>query len=196
VIAIIDYGAGNLASVMKAVKHLGKPCVSTSDADVVRTAEKLIIPGVGNFQATSPLMQGQLAKALSEAIADQRPVLGICLGLQWMFEESEEASEVRGFGAFRGKCTRFSDRVKSPHVGWNQIEVDPRSRLLRDVPSGAYVYFTHSYWAPLCEHTVATCVYDEPFTAAAEGDNLFATQFHPEKSGDVGMKILENFCAL
>jgi glutamine amidotransferase len=196
VIAIIDYGAGNLTSVVKAVQHLGRTCGSTSDAEVVRGAEKLIIPGVGNFQATSPLMHGQLARALKQVISNEQPVLGICLGLQWMFEESEEASELRGLGAFRGKCTRFSDRVKSPHVGWNQIAIEPSSKLLRDIPSGSYVYFTHSYWAPLCADTVATCIYDEPFTAAAERDNLFATQFHPEKSGDIGMKILENFCAL
>jgi imidazole glycerol-phosphate synthase subunit HisH len=196
VIAIVDYGAGNLVSVMKAVKHLGRTCVSTSDADIVRRAEKLIIPGVGNFQATSPLMYGPLAKALREVISSQRPVLGICLGLQWMFEESEEAGDMRGLGIFPGKCRRFSDRVKSPHVGWNQMVIEPSSRLLREIPSGAYVYFTHSYRAPLCAYTVASCVYDGSFTAAAERDNLFATQFHPEKSGAIGMKILENFCAL
>ncbi len=195
-IAIIDYGAGNLASVVKAVKHVGKSCVATSDADTVRGAEKLIIPGVGNFRATSPLMDGELGRVLKMAIADQKPVLGICLGLQWMFEESEEAADIRGLGIFPGKCTRFSGSVKSPHVGWNRIEVAPRSSLLREVPSGAYVYFTHSYWAPLCPDSVATCVYEQRFTAAAERGHLFATQFHPEKSGDVGMKILENFCAL
>ncbi|MFZ0795836.1 MAG: imidazole glycerol phosphate synthase subunit HisH [Candidatus Korobacteraceae bacterium] len=195
-IAIVDYGAGNLASVVKAVSHLGRECVVTDNADAVHAAEKLIIPGVGNFRATLPLTDGGLSAALREAIAGGKPVLGICLGLQWMFEGSDEASELRGLGVFPRKCTRFSERVKSPHVGWNRIAIEPRSQLLRGIPSGSYVYFTHSYWAPLCADTVATCVYEAPFTAAAERGNLFGVQFHPEKSGDVGMKILENFCAI
>jgi glutamine amidotransferase len=196
VITIIDYGAGNLASVVKAIRHLGRECVVTSDANAVLTAEKLIIPGVGNFAATLPLSDGALAVATQGAIETQKPVLGICLGLQWMFEGSEEADDLRGSGIFPGRCVRFSDRVKSPHVGWNQITVEPGSHLLRNIPSGSYVYFTHSYWAPLCGDTIATCTYEAPFTAAAERGNLFGVQFHPEKSGPVGMKILENFCAL
>jgi glutamine amidotransferase len=196
VIAIVDYGAGNLASVVKAVKHLGRECVVTEDADAASVAEKLIIPGVGNFLATLPLTKGRLGNAVTKSIASEKPVLGICLGLQWMFEGSDEASELRGLGTFPGQCTRFSGRVKSPHVGWNRIAIEPRSQLLRGIPSDSYVYFTHSYWAPLCADTVATCVYEAPFTAAAERGNLFGVQFHPEKSGDVGIKILENFCAL
>lgn len=195
-IAIIDYGAGNLASVVKAIRHLGRECVATSDADIVLGAEKLIIPGVGNFAATRPLSDGRLGAAVRSAIASQKPVLGICLGLQWMFEGSDEACELQGLGVFLGRCTHFSDRVKSPHVGWNRIAIEPGSRLLRDIPPDSYVYFTHSYWVPLCANTVATCVYGAPFTAAAERGNLFGVQFHPEKSGDIGMKILENVCAL
>jgi len=195
VIAIIDYGAGNLASVVKAIKHLGRECVVTRDAACVLGAEKLIVPGVGNFLATLPLTDGQVGAALRQAIATQKPVLGICLGLQWMFEGSEEAAELWGLGMFPGKCARFSNRVKSPHVGWNRIMIEPRSRLLQGIPSGSYVYFTHSYRAPLCPDTVATCLYQAPFTAAAEHRNLFGVQFHPEKSGEVGMAILENFCA-
>jgi glutamine amidotransferase len=196
VIAIIDYGAGNLASVVKAIRHLGRECVVTSDADAVLGAEKLIIPGVGNFAATLPLSDGDLGVAIRKAIKSEKPVLGICLGLQWMFEGSDEARDLPGSGIFTGKCVRFSDCVKSPHVGWNQIAIEQGSRLLRDIPSSSYVYFTHSYWAPLCGDTIATCVYEAPFTAAAERGNLFGVQFHPEKSGPVGMKILENFCAL
>jgi len=196
VIAIIDYGAGNLASVVKAIRHLGQECVVTRDADCVFGAEKLIVPGVGNFLTTLPLTDGQVGEALRQAIASEKPVLGICLGLQWMFEGSEEATELQGLGVFPGRCTRFSERVKSPHVGWNRIAIDSCSRLLQEIPSGSYVYFTHSYRAPLCPDTVATCVYEAPFTAAAECRNLFGVQFHPEKSGDIGMKILENFCAL
>ncbi len=195
-IAVVDYGAGNLTSVVKAISHLGRECVVTDDAGAVLAAEKLIIPGVGNFRATLPLTDGCLGAALRNAIASQKPVLGICLGLQWMFEGSDEASELRGLGTFPGKCTRFSDQVKSPHVGWNRIAIAPRSRLLRGIPASSYVYFTHSYWAPLCADSVASCVYEVPFTAAAEHGSLFGVQFHPEKSGDIGIKILENFCAI
>jgi imidazole glycerol-phosphate synthase subunit HisH len=195
-IAIIDYGAGNLASVVKAIRHLGAECVVTSAASKVERADKLIIPGVGNFKATQPLANGVLGAALRQAVAQHKPLLGICLGLQWMFEGSVEAPEMKALAAFRGTCSRFSEAVKSPHVGWNRIEIEPRSRLLQGLPSGSYVYFTHSYRAPVCADTVATCLYEQPFTAAAERDNLFGVQFHPEKSGPVGLKLLENFCAL
>ena len=117
-------------------------------------------------------------------------------GLQWMFAGSTEAPELSGLGAFVGQCTRFTDRVKSPHVGWDSLAMTGSSRLLAGIPSGSYMYFTHSYRAPLCADTVATCTYEHPFTAAAERGNLFGVQFHPEKSGDVGLQILENFCAL
>jgi len=194
--AIVDYGAGNLTSVVKAIRHLGEECVVTASADDITRAGRIIIPGVGNFAATGALAQGPLADAVRSVLATEKPVLGICLGLQWMFEGSEEAGELPGLGAFAGICTRFSNRVKSPHVGWNRIDVAPHSTLLRGVPSGTYVYFTHSYRAPLCAGTVATCTYEAPFAAAVERENLFAVQFHPEKSGDAGLKILENFCAL
>ena len=196
-IAIVDYGAGNLTSVVKALQHLGQACAVTNDPDIVGRCDKWIIPGVGNFKATAPLANGRLGAVLRIAITPEgRPLLGICLGLQWMFECSSEAPELPGLATFAGACTRFSDRVKSPHVGWDSIEIEAQSRLLAGVSSGAYVYFTHSYRAPLCGDTVATCTYEEPFTAAAERGNLFGVQFHPEKSGDVGMQILENFCAL
>ena len=130
----------------------------TNDPDIVGRADKWIIPGVGNFKATAPLANGKLGDLLRGGFSpDGRPLLGICLGLQWMFEGSSEAPELRGLSAFTGECTRFSDRVKSPHVGWDSIAIDGRSRLLAGIPSGAYVYFTHSYRAPLCGDTVATC---------------------------------------
>lgn len=196
-IAIIDYGAGNLTSVLRALQHLGQECTVTNDPDIVGPAEKWIIPGVGNFKATASLANGKLGAVLREAENQtNRPLLGICLGLQWMFEGSSEAPDLRGLGTLAGECARFSERVKSPHVGWDSIVIDARSRLLAGIPTGTYVYFTHSYRAPMCIDTVATCTYEEPFTAAAERGNLFGVQFHPEKSGDVGLQILENFCAL
>jgi imidazole glycerol-phosphate synthase subunit HisH len=196
VIAIIDYGAGNLASVIKAVRQLGKECSVTRNPEDVRRADRIIIPGVGNFKATQPLTHGPLANELQRALLADEPLLGICLGLQWMFEGSEEAHELRGLGAFAGTCSRFSERVKSPHVGWNRVDIRPHSSLLRGVPCGTYLYFTHSYRAPICDQTVATCTYESPFTAAVERGNLFGVQFHPEKSGDAGLAILENFCGL
>ena len=195
-ISIIDYGAGNLSSVVKAIQHLGVECLVTSRAEDVSRSDRLIIPGVGNFKATSPLMNGNLGSTLRDAIAQGKPVLGICLGLQWMFRGSEEAPELRGLAIFGGTCSRFPANVKSPHVGWNRIDVETRSRLLNGVAPRSYVYFTHSYRAPVCDDTVATCAYAGPFTAAAERGNVFGVQFHPEKSGDVGLRILENFCGL
>jgi len=197
VIAMVDYGAGNLASVAKAIQYLGPECVVTNDPDVVGRAEKWVIPGVGNFKATAPLANGRLGTVLRDGVTSGlTPLLGICLGLQWMFEGSSEATELSGLSVFRGRCTRFSDVVKSPHVGWDSLAMIAESRLLAGIPSGVYVYFTHSYRAPVCTDTVATCAYQEPFTAVVERGNLFGVQFHPEKSGDVGMQILENFCAL
>jgi len=196
VIAIVDYGAGNLTSVVKALQHLAQECVVTNDPDIVGRAAKWIIPGVGNFKATAPLANGKLGAVVREGVAQGRPLLGICLGLQWMFEGSTEAPELTGLGTFAGKCTRFTECVKSPHVGWDSIANCGDSRLLAGIPSGAYVYFTHSYRAPVCADTVATCTYEEPFTAVAERGGLFGVQFHPEKSGDVGLQILESFCAL
>jgi len=195
-IAIIDYGAGNLASVVKAIDHVGAENVVTSSGEHVARADKIIIPGVGNFKATEPLANGELGAAVRQTLTQGKPLLGICLGLQWLFEGSEEAPELPGLGMFSGVCDVFPDNVKSPHVGWNQIVIESRSLLLRGIDSGSYVYFTHSYRAPLCGETVATCTYAQPFTAAAERDNIFGVQFHPEKSGPVGLKILENFCVL
>jgi len=196
VIAIVDYRAGNLVSVKKAVDHLGFPCAITSDPAVVERAEKVIVPGVGHFAATSTLTETGLRAAITGAIARQTPFFGICVGMQWMFDASEEAPGVAGLGVFPGECAHFPPQVKAPHVGWNQLEVKDGSRLLRGVPSGAFVYFTHSYRAPLVDATVACCDYGGAFSAAVERGHLFGAQFHPEKSGDVGLRMLENFCRL
>jgi len=196
VIAIVDYRAGNLVSVKKAVDHLGFPCAITSDPDVVERAEKVIGPGVGHFAATSALDESGLRAAITSAIGRQIPFFGICVGMQWMFDSSEEAPGVRGLAVFAGQCSHFPPEVKSPHVGWNQLEIKDGSRLLRGVPSDAFVYFTHSYRAPLVADTVACCDYGGAFPAAVERDHLFGVQFHPEKSGDAGLAMLENFCRI
>jgi len=195
-IAIVDYRAGNLVSVKKAVDHLGFACAITSDPMVVERAEKIIVPGVGHFAATSALDSSGLRSAITGAIDRQIPFFGICVGMQWMFAASEEAPGVSGLGVFPGECAHFPQEVKAPHVGWNQLEVKDGSRLLRGVPSGAFVYFTHSYRAPLVAETVACCNYGGAFSAAVEREHLFGAQFHPEKSGDAGLTMLENFCRL
>ena len=195
-IAIVDYRAGNLVSVKKAVDRLGFPCAITSDPAVVERAEKIIVPGVGHFAATSTLADTGLRAAIACAIERQTPFFGICVGMQWMFDSSEEAPGACGLGVFPGQCTHFPPEVKAPHVGWNQLEVENGSSLLRGVASGAFVYFTHSYRAPLVAGTVARCDYGGAFSAAVERGHLFGAQFHPEKSGDVGLTILENFCRI
>ena len=193
-IAIVDYGAGNITSVKRAVEHLGHPSVVTSDPAVIETSDRIIVPGVGNFQATTVLSANGLAEALDRQISFGKPLLGICLGMQWLFERSEEAPGIRGLGALGGACRSLSPGVKSPHVGWDQLEIRGQTRLLRGIGSGVFVYFTHGYCAPVVDATVATCHYGYPFSAVVERDNLFGVQFHPEKSGETGLAILENFC--
>src|SRR5215470_18992167 len=195
-IAIVDYGAGNLASVKKAFEALGQSAVITSDPSFVLQAEKVVLPGVGHFAATAELQTRGLKAALQAAISQGKPILGICLGMQWMFSASDEASDIPGLGFFPGACVRFPADVKSPHVGWNQLSQVAGSRLFRDIPAGSFVYFTHSYRAPLVDATVARCEYGGHFSAAVERDNIFGVQFHPEKSGAAGKKLLQNFCEL
>jgi glutamine amidotransferase len=194
-IAIVDYGAGNISSVRKALEHLGADAQVTSDPSVIAAAQKLIVPGVGHFNRCEALNQSMRTPIL-EAIKDDTPFLGICVGMQWLFAGSTEAPETPGAGLFAGECSRFPASVKSPHVGWNQIEISSGSRLLKGVSSGAFVYYTHSYRAPVVAETVACTNYGGAFSAAVERGNLFGVQFHPEKSAETGLKILENFCAL
>jgi imidazole glycerol-phosphate synthase subunit HisH len=195
-IAIVDYGAGNLVSVKKAFDWLGQECVVTSDPSAVGKARKIVLPGVGHFASTEMLGRSGLQQAIVWAIGRGVPFLGICVGMQWMFESSEEAPATAGLGVLSGRCERFPAAVKSPHVGWNSLTVDSSSKLLRDVPSSSFVYFTHSFRAPLGDSTVACCEYGGKFSAAVELDHVFGVQFHPEKSGEVGLKLLQNFCAL
>jgi imidazole glycerol-phosphate synthase subunit HisH len=195
-IAIVDYGAGNLVSVKKALDWLGKECAITSDPGQVARATKVVLPGVGHFASTAALGRSGLQDAISNAMDRGIPFLGICVGMQWMFQGSQESPETSGLGVLNGECERFPASVKSPHVGWNQIEVASSSRLLRGLPSSSFVYFTHSFRAPVSDTTVACCEYGGQFSAAEEREQLFGVQFHPEKSGAMGLQILSNFCEL
>ncbi len=196
-IAIVDYKAGNLASVTKAFDHLGADSVVTADPEQVSKAEKIVLPGVGHFAATRALDDSGLRESILAGIERGISFLGICVGMQWMLASSEEAPDVHGLALWPGECSRFPSGVKSPHVGWNNLQIQsPSSRLLSSVPSGSFVYFTHSYRVPLLTATSAECEYGGRFSAAVEQENVFGVQFHPEKSGVVGLKILENFCRL
>ncbi len=196
-IAIVDYKAGNLTSVKKAFDHLGADIIVTDDPRQVATAEKIVLPGVGHFAATKTLEDSGVQEAILESIGRGVPFLGICVGMQWMLASSEEAPGISGLVLWPGECGRFPAEVKSPHVGWNSLQVrNNSSRLLRGIDSGSFVYFTHSYRVPLMASTSAECEYGGSFSAAVEQESLFGVQFHPEKSGDVGLRILENFCTL
>ena len=195
-IAIVDFNAGNLTSVKKAFDHLGAETVVTSDPALVAKADKIVLPGVGHFGATKVLDDSGLREVIIESIERGVPFLGICVGMQWMLASSEEAPEISGLALWPGECSRFPAAVKSPHVGWNSLLIRNGSRLLQDVPSGSFVYFTHSYRVPLLTATVAECEYGGGFSAALEQENVFGVQFHPEKSGVVGLTILNNFCNL
>jgi glutamine amidotransferase len=179
-VTVIDYKAGNLTSVLKALRHLGAEAIVTDgDLAPIESAERIVLPGVGHFAATERL---------------DATGLGICVGMQWLFAGSSEAPEQRGLGHFAEVCARFSESTeKVPHVGWNSLEVRPVSRLLAGVEPGEYVYFTHSYKAPVTADTAAVTQYIEPFAAAVERGNVMGVQFHPEKSGATGLKILGNF---
>jgi imidazole glycerol-phosphate synthase subunit HisH len=202
VIAVIDYKAGNLTSVVKALKFLGAGVQVTQDPEVVRSASKVVLPGVGHFQATQLLGELELTEAVRDSVAKGAWFLGICVGLQWLFEGSTEAPGVAGLEHFAGMCERFPARVdgvelKSPHVGWNSLEsIRPDSRLLRGVKDGGFVYYTHSWRAPVVEATAAVTKYGGPFTAVVERGSVMGVQFHPEKSSAVGLQVLRNFVEL
>ena len=198
-IQVIDYKAGNLTSVVKALHYLGAQTHVTQSPDDVRHADKIVLPGVGHFRATQLLHDLQLTEATREAIARGIPFLGICVGLQWLYQGSTEAASTDGLCSFSGRCERFpadyeGTSLKSPHVGWNSLEnIRLDSKLLRGVENGEYVYYTHSWRAPVDADTAATTSYGGPFTAAVERDNVMGVQFHPEKSGSTGLKLLRNF---
>jgi len=201
-IAVIDYKAGNLTSVVKALTYLGARTQVTQDADVVREASKIVLPGVGHFQATALLQELGITEAVREAVAKGAEFLGVCVGLQWLFEGSTEAPETPGLGHFTGMCERFpavyeGAELKSPHVGWNSLDtVREGSRLLKGVEPGGFVYYTHSWRAPVVHDTASVTHYGGAFTGVVERENVMGVQFHPEKSAEVGLKVLKNFVEL
>lgn len=200
-IAIIDYDAGNLKSVEKALLSLGETPVITRDREQILSADKIILPGVGSFgDAMGRLRQYQLVEIIRRSVERNTPFLGICLGLQLMFERSDESDDVEGLGLLKGEIVKIPDcpGLKIPHMGWNSLNIKPGTRLFKGIENGAYVYFVHSYYLKAEDQQVvaASTEYSAHIHAAVEEKNLFACQFHPEKSGDVGLQILKNFISL
>jgi glutamine amidotransferase len=196
VIALVDYRAGNLTSVKKALAAVGARVFVPSGAADLASASGVIVPGVGHFGATSALDRPWV-DAIGALVNAGRPILGICLGMQWLYEGSEEAPHLAGLGTFRGSCTRLSaGEVKVPHVGWNSLVLSAPAGdawIARGVPDGAHVYFTHSYAAPVTGDSVAVTQHGSQFAAMVERGPVAGVQFHPEKSGDIGLRILRNF---
>ncbi len=196
-ISIFDYGAGNLRSVENTLSEIGAAYTLIRDADGLCRASKIILPGVGHFgQMMRALDTLGVRDAFIERIGDGIPFLGICLGLQALFESSEEAPEARGLGIFAGAVRRFPSDARVPHMGWNSLALQGASRLLANVGEDPYLYFAHSYYVPVNAATAATCTYSLPYTAVLERGTIFGVQFHPEKSGPLGLKIVRNFVEL
>jgi len=205
VIALIDYGAGNLTSVKKALAALGADVCVPTKPDELTDAAGVIVPGVGHFRATTALTD-DWREAIVAMLDEGRPLLGICLGLQWLFEGSAEAPELSGLGLMTGLCERLPaattlpdgrpHALKIPHVGWNSLHFPRRAALFDCVDEGAQVYFTHAYAAPVTGDSAAVTTYGVPFASAVERGQVFGVQFHPEKSGDVGLQVLRNFLSM
>ena len=196
-ITLVDYGAGNIRSVENTLQELGANHAVTSDPAAVRNAGKIILPGVGHFgQMMQSLDRLGLREPLLAKIHDGVPFLGICVGLQCLFEGSEESPGAKGLGIFAGQIKRFLGDARIPHMGWNSLSLTKHASLLRGLPADTFTYFAHSYYAPVMDATAATCTYIQPYTAVIELHNLHAVQFHPEKSGPVGLQVLRNFLEL
>ena len=193
-ITILDYGGGNLRSVQNTLGELGTYYELVRDAAGLERAGKIILPGVGHFgQMMRALDRMQVRTALLDRIRAGAPFLGICLGLHALFERSEEAPDLPGLGLFKGDIRRFPPGARVPHMGWNELAAKPESKLLQGVAAQPYVYFAHSYYAPVHRATAATCTYTVPYTAVLEHENIYGVQFHPEKSGPLGLRIVRNF---
>ena len=200
-IAIIDYGVGNLFSLQSSFAAIGKEAVVTSDPDVIAKADRLILPGVGAFEdAAKKLRDSGMADLIRRETAAGKPLMGICLGMQLLLDKSYEYGEHEGLGLIHGNVRPIADVIdkdlKIPHIGWNRLIVKKQSPLFKYLNDGDCVYFVHSYYATDCEDVSATAEYSAELTASVEKDNVFGCQFHPEKSGDVGLKILEAFCEI
>jgi glutamine amidotransferase/cyclase len=197
VIALLNYGGGNIGSVLKALEHLGHPAEVMDRPESLRSAEKIIFPGQGHFGTMMRALDERgLLKPLRDSLAGGTPFLGICLGLQALYEASEEAPEVSGLELLPGRVSRFEGVFKVPHVGWSQLEIRSRSGLFRGVADGSFVYYCHSYYGPATKESSAVTHYGQTFAAGVEMKNIWAVQFHPEKSGEVGLKVLGNFLSL
>ena len=200
-IAIIDYDAGNIKSVEKALQKLGQEVVITRDADTILNADKVILPGVGAFgDAMANLKKYKMDQVIYQVVEKGTPFLGICLGLQLLFEKSDESKGVAGLGILKGEICKIPDQegLKIPHMGWNSLHLQHDGRLFKNIEEDAYVYFVHSYYLKAEEEEIvkATTEYSTHIHASVEKGNVFACQFHPEKSSDVGMQILKNFVEL
>ena len=199
-IAIIDYGVGNLFSVTSSLQAIGADTVITSDPESIRKADKLLLPGVGAFSdAIAKLEATGLDKVIVEEVRNGKPILGICLGMQLLFEKSYEYGEYQGLGLLRGSVVpmagKIPDSLKIPHIGWNALKIHRKHKLLRYINEGDFVYFVHSYYAADCEDSLlASTEYGREITAVVASDNVMGCQFHPEKSGLVGLSILRAFC--
>ena len=200
-IAIIDYDAGNIRSVEKAMAKLGQEVWITRDRERIMNADKVILPGVGSFgDAMAHLREYNLVEVIKDVVAEKKPFLGICLGLQLLYESSEETPGVEGLGVLKGKILKIPEQegLKIPHMGWNSLHLQNDGRLFRGIEQNPYVYFVHSYYLKAGEEETvkATTEYSVKIHASVEKDNVFACQFHPEKSGDLGLQILKNFAEL
>ena len=201
-IAIVDYGVGNLFSLSSSLKQLGATCTVTADPAVIRRADRLILPGVGAFgDAVEKLKNTGLDQLIKTEAQKGKPLLGICLGMQLLFEKSYEFGCFEGLGLLKGEIVplqgRIDQHLKIPHIGWNSLTFTKENPLFRYIQNGDFVYFVHSYFADHCPNSViATTEYGIPLTAAAASGNVFGCQFHPEKSGDVGLRILRAFCEM
>jgi imidazole glycerol-phosphate synthase subunit HisH len=204
-IALIDYGAGNLTSVKKALATIGADVFVPGRPEDLMSVNGVIVPGVGHFGATRALDSSWI-DAILQRVGEGRPILGICLGMQWLFEASDEAPDCPGLGILGGRCYRLGEappsasqaegpdlQVKVPHVGWNSLTLQREASIVDGVPSGSQVYFTHSYVAPITSDAIAITEHGEPFAAVVQHGQVAGVQFHPEKSGEVGLQVLRNF---
>ena len=198
-IALVDYGAGNLTSVRKAFTTLGAQYFTPTTPGECADVSALVVPGVGHFNATAAI-DAPWRDAIASAVSRGTPLLGICVGMQWLFEGSDEAPGVPGLGALPGRIHRLEgnavERLKVPHVGWNALDFEKPARILAGLTSGAQVYFTHSFAAPVTSDCAAATTHANTFASVVERDNIFGVQFHPEKSSDAGLRILRNFLDL